>query len=581
MDRTVPTSGNDEIALYTRTYFSLLRSSREVRLKTLAEAHMHMQSALHAHAASPAFDIDAFTYAVLRLPANFTMAVRHVVMGQSQRVFAENGIADVETWRRVHAPARRRRWFFDGDKTLAVYIASRSDIDDLIPILVAYQIERDKLREALRQPALAAWLADAPDEPLTERDVATLAEMSAISAESWLRLGALWGAACVAHLRDIGQRKVSLTVRNLAASLADYRRATRQWWAHVDETLGDFLFADRPIYFVSSNTHSLSNILSGYALLQRRELVRYIEDQGSAELQLEYHDILDDNVPSSRENFLYYVQKKAESALPDYRRARLAHEARVGIHRVPSQHVFDVELQMFEVGKLDPSCLDPRLCFDGIERLAQSDALIINIDYPLGMAAYQLLSEITRNIAAIRGIYVIGKAATLNGRIGDVMLPSVVHDEHSRNTFLFHNAISADDVAPHLTYGNVLDNQKAITVLGTFLQNRQYMSLFYNEGYTDMEMEAGPYLSCVYELIRPKRYPIDEVVDLHHAPFPIGFAHYASDTPFSKGQNLGAQNLSYYGMDPTYATSLAVLHNILHEEYKLLGKRNRERKPTP
>jgi len=61
---------------------------------------------------------------------------------------------------------------------------------------------------------------------------------------------------------------------------------------------------------------------------------------------------------------------------------------------------------------------------------------------------------------------------------------------------------------------------------------------------------------------RPKRYPVDEIVDLHNVPFDLGFLHYASDTPLSKGRNLGAGNLSYFGMDPTYAASIAILRRI-------------------
>jgi hypothetical protein len=49
-------------------------------------------------------------------------------------------------------------------------------------------------------------------------------------------------------------------------------------------------------------------------------------------------------------------------------------------------------------------------------------------------------------------------------------------------------------------------------------------------------------------------------------PFELGILHYASDTPLSKGRNLGAGSLSYYGMDPTYAASLAVLRRILARE---------------
>ena len=62
--------------------------------------------------------------------------------------------------------------------------------------------------------------------------------------------------------------------------------------------------------------------------------------------------------------------------------------------------------------------------------------LIFNIDYPLGMAAYELLLRIAERVDHLRGIYIMGKSATLNGRIGDVMIPNVIHDEHSKNTYL-------------------------------------------------------------------------------------------------------------------------------------------------
>ena len=84
-------------------------------------------------------------------------------------------------------------------------------------------------------------------------------------------------------------------------------------------------------------------------------------------------------------------------------------------------------------------------------------------------------------------------------------------------------------------------------------------------------MEAGPYLSAVYEMTRPKRYPVNEIVNLYGVPFDIGILHYASDTPLSKGKNLGAGALSYQGMDSTYAASVAILRRILKQEYKRLS----------
>ena len=63
-----------------------------------------------------------------------------------------------------------------------------------------------------------------------------------------------------------------------------------------------------------------------------------------------------------------------------------------------------------------------------------------------------------------------------------------------------------------------------------------------------------------------ERHPTSTAVSFLRPPFDLGFLHYASDTPYSKGMNLGSRNLSYFGMDPTYATSLAVARRIMQQE---------------
>jgi hypothetical protein len=146
------------------------------------------------------------------------------------------------------------------------------------------------------------------------------------------------------------------------------------------------------------------------------------------------------------------------------------------------------------------------------------------------------------------------------------MIADHFYDEHSGNTYLIDNCFIAQDVEQYLVYGSVLDHQRAVATYGTFLQSEGYMDLLYRDGYTVLEAEAGPYLDAVYEDTFPTRYPINEVVNLYEAPYEIGFIHYASDTPYSKGQNLGAKNLSYAGMDPTYACTLAIARRILVRE---------------
>ncbi len=565
MERTIPYTASEEVELYLRTFYSLLRSTADVQVRTLESVHAGMNSLLHPGAQTHQPDMSAFIYTLLRLPPCIERT-RRVVLGQSGEVFLRAGIGDVESWQPVTAPARRRRCFFDGNETLACLIASRSDIDDIVPLLTAYQIERKKLYRLLNNlPEGVSLHAEDASAQIA------LAQALMISVEDLLRLKTIWGEAFTANMKKLAAHRPRLRLQLLNGSWNEYRRATSAWWAHIEACCPDL--TKRPVYFVSSNTHSLVNLLSGFALQHRDTLLQFLEETKNEDLLREWRDIQAKNVPSSQENFFYYLLKKflqsPEGA--DYQQMRYDHERACGIHRIDSKHYFDVDAQVIELAALRQEWTDPRLEEGDLAFLKNSDALILNIDYPLGLGAYNILSEIAEHVREILGIYIMGKAATLNGVIGDVMIPSVVHDEQSNNTYLFHNAFTARDVTPYLVYGTGLDNQKGVSVRGTFLQTARYMDIFYREGYTDIEMEAGPYLSAVYEMSRPKRHPVNEIVHLTDLPFDLGIVHYASDTPLSKGKNLGAGTLSYFGMDPTYATSIAIIRRILERERARVG----------
>ena len=570
MDRTVPRTGSEEIELYIRTYYSLLRSTTEIQIRALEETHANMGSALHPHAHTPSLDIPAIIYTALRLPACIE-EVERVILGQSQDVLKQGGFDDVESWLEVAAPARRRRSYYDGKGTLACYIASRSDIDDLLPILTAFQIEWNKLHTLLRGEQVHSFL-DGTDR--SDDDLPVLAAGIGIEVEELLRLQNALGTNFWSFIQSVAKGRKRFKVRLLAGSLNDYKRAMHLWWEHVERSLPSLI--QRPVYFVSSNTHSMVNLITGFALRHEDELLAMLEKPEHADLAEEWAEIEAEQVQSSRENFLYYMLKKYVTTPAGKKLAdeRFETETQCCVHRVHSEQSFDLDAQLIELSSLQYDQIDPRLQRPDLQVLKQSDAVVVNIDYPLGMAAYLVLSHIAARAGEILGVYIMGKAASLNGVVGDVMLPSVVHDEHSQNTFLFHNCFSAISLDQDLQYGTVLDNQKAVSVVGTFLQTPTYMDVFYREGYTDIEMEAGPYLSAVYEMYRPKRHPTNEIVDLHGLPFDLGILHYASDTPLSKGLSLGAGSLSYFGMDATYATSVAIWQRIIAQEIRRLGDRD-------
>ena len=115
-----------------------------------------------------------------------------------------------------------------------------------------------------------------------------------------------------------------------------------------------------------------------------------------------------------------------------------------------------------------------------------------------------------------------------------------------------------------------LDNQKAVSAKGTYLQNRQYLDFYYHANFTVVEMESGPYLNAVYEDQYLLRYPVGENINFARIPYDLGILHYASDTPYTRGKNLGAGSLSYFGMDSTYASSVAIVRRIIQHEIEVL-----------
>ena len=552
---------SDEVELYQRTYTTLLRSSGETALRVLEPSHMAMGSSLHPLAASEELDLGAFLYAVQRLPDGIAGA-ELVVMGQDVEQLTASGIP-VDSWEEAEAPARRRRWFDSGSGTLAVLLASSSDVDDLVPTLVAYQIEWNKIRVRMRA---AGWpQADSPDVPPEE-----CAREFGGTADDWGRLRTAWGKKFGERMHCVAERRLALRLRMLGGTNTGYARLTRRWWAPVSAEMAVEGLTERPMYFVSSNSHSLVNIVTGIAREREREdeLTAFVD-------QLDENDILRQELTAFREgrsegsweNFLYFVARLYFSARGSEGAAERRDAERLrGITHLRSRTALRVPAQVISLAALDPRALDPRLGHVDHEALAASGAVIVNIDYPLGVAAYNILREVAVDRTGLRGVYVLGKAATLNADVGDVMISNVIHDEHSGSTYWLDNAFSVDDLARDLRFGTGLDNQRAVTVKSTFLQNRSYLDFYYREAFTVVEMETGPYCNAVYEIADSERHPTGEAVNFSKLPIDLGIIHYASDTPYTQARTLGARGLSYYGMDSTYASSLAILRRIFRLE---------------
>ena len=86
IDTSQRVPGKREVDLYVRTYTTLLQSTGAIPVSSLIPAHLTAASSLHAGAAEPEPDLNAFMYSAQRLP-DCIVDVTDIVLGQSARGF--------------------------------------------------------------------------------------------------------------------------------------------------------------------------------------------------------------------------------------------------------------------------------------------------------------------------------------------------------------------------------------------------------------------------------------------------------------------------------------------------------------
>ncbi len=550
----------ESIDIHVRTYRSALKSNMEVTVSSLANPHLKMEPLLHPYCnISSRLDTSALAYSLYRLP-NVIDRTHLIVMGQNPDIFTDFGFDKVVNWKQVTSVARRRtNRFHPHTSTLATFISSISDIDDIINLLIAYQTEWNKFhllithafstytkfKLALNSPELLSILNITPD--------------------AWINLKQSLGPHWRLRLKRIYQKTQNLRLRLLAGSWIDYTKTVQRWWKNISlSTASHFPISYQHIYFVSSNSHSLVNLVTGYPLIIKSKLIAKIKLL-LPDLWQTYQQILRKEVFISEENFIYFVYRHFDK-FPEIQSEFDHLLQKLAIISIPNAHFLDINTQIIPVSSLTKSkFIDPRLKITKAQKLQHSNALIFNIDYPLGFAAYHILNEVLENVASVKGVYVLGKAAVLNSEIGDIEIPRVVFDEHTQNTYMFKNCFNT--FFPFVNnQGSILTNQKAVSVLGTFLENEALLKKYSENNLTCVEMESGPYLSAITEATYDQQLPRNTVVDLNSAPLDVGIINYTSDNPYSLNRTLGDGFLGLNGVESVYLGSLAILQRIINLE---------------
>ncbi|MFV0530896.1 MAG: DUF6909 family protein [Flavobacteriales bacterium] len=303
-----------------------------------------------------------------------------------------------------------------------------------------------------------------------------------------------------------------------------------RWAKQIKDTLFDNNLINRPLHIISANMHSVMNTL--YA---RQTHHKTLENKTNLEIYKEL------SIPKNsmlRDSLFSTALKK-------------------GMYYIKDESGSNIDVQIFDLSKIDIKNT-PFASSD-----FKGNDVIIVMDYAFGEQAFEVMDELLKPykhkkkelfFLNVKSISIMGKAGILQGKKGDIMIPTSHILEGSADNYPFENALKTADFK-----GNRIGVYKGamISVMGTSLQNKDILKYFKDSTWqaTGLEMEGAHYQKAIQAAAHIRRHISPDVV--------IRYAYYASDNPLKTGSTLASGALGFTGVKPTYLITEKILEQIL------------------
>ena len=304
------------------------------------------------------------------------------------------------------------------------------------------------------------------------------------------------------------------------------------WADNIKSVIDENDLWQRPIHVISANMHSVMNTL--YA---RHALSKF----ASKKEDMQVFEALSDRINQPLRD------KVTKFALNS------------GMIYVPDTSGTNIDVQIFDTDKIDLSAAGLQISSSSNEE----KPIIFVMDYAFGEQAYETIDELFKPYLIegkkvhlnVQSVSIMGKAGILEGKKGDVMIPSAHIFEGTADNYPFKNELKKEDIEKH---GISVYEGSMITVLGTSLQNKEILKFFYNSTWNviGLEMEGAHYQKAI-QAASKVRGSINEDVK-------VRYAYYASDNPLETGSTLASGGLGTSGVKPTYIVTREILKQIFN-----------------
>lgn len=305
------------------------------------------------------------------------------------------------------------------------------------------------------------------------------------------------------------------------------------WANNIKKVLFEKKLLDKPIHIISANMHSVMNSIYAPVILKN-----LIENNNTTAL----FELL-----SNDENEAMRHQVKTFAAAN-------------GLTYIKDTSGVNINVQIIDLDKIHSK--NTRFPFNNSLQNELKPVIIV-MDYAFGEQAYETMDELLKpyqekssskkQFLNVESISIMGKAGILEGKKGDIMIPSSHIFEGTADNYPFKNQLKKKMFQePGL---NVFTGSM-ITVLGTSLQNKDILKFFQASTWkvVGLEMEGVHYQKAI-QAASKIRGNISKKVK-------VRYAYYASDNPLETGGTLASGGLGTAGVRPTYVITQKILEQI-------------------
>lgn len=300
------------------------------------------------------------------------------------------------------------------------------------------------------------------------------------------------------------------------------------WANNIKSVLYDNNLLNRPLHIISANMHSVMNSLFAKEALD-----------GKFRNKTDFQVFEELSKPEAKD----LREKVEELALKQ------------GMISLPDSSGTNIDVQIFDTSKFN------------FEKsiFAKDDSenempVIIVMDYAFGEQAYETIDELLKpykkvHFLNVDSISIMGKAGILEGKKGDIMIPTAHINEGTADNYFFNNELAGFMFEDK---GLAVYSGAMVTVLGTSLQNRDLLKFFNESTWAaiGLEMEGAHYQKAIQAASKIRKSISPDVK--------LRYAYYASDNPLETGSTLASGGLGMAGVKPTYLITIKILEQIFN-----------------